>query len=166
MVHRAQEDIVEKTRTASCCCGELSITLRGEPERVICCRCDYCQMRTGNVFQTSCWYWESQIESKTGTAENSQIFNEGPNNPGIDYTFCRRCGSTVYWEIKILARAASLRGIYGIAVGCFVDPDFPKPDLELYGRYRHHWIDALAGVDGYDGMAPVERMAPKLPRSA
>ncbi len=152
---------MEKIRTARCCCGDLSITVHGEPEKVICCHCDYCQMRTGNVFQTSCWYWGHQIESKTGTPENSQVFNEGPNNPGIDYTFCKRCGSTVYWEFTIWAKALSMPPIYGIAVGCFVDADFPRPDLELYGRYRHHWIEALADIDGYDEMAPVDRLMPK-----
>lgn len=89
---------LEKRRTASCCCGELAITVISEPERVILGHCDYCQKRTGNVCQVSCWYYGDQIESRSGA---TRIFNEGPNNPGIDYTFCERCGSTVYWEFSV-----------------------------------------------------------------
>ena len=70
-----------KRRTASCCCGDLSITVLG----VILCHCDYCQKRTGNVSRVSCWYFDHQIESRTGA---SGIFNEGPNNQGVDYAFC------------------------------------------------------------------------------
>jgi hypothetical protein len=150
---------VVKSRTASCCCGDLSITVSGEPERVIACHCDYCQKRTGNVFQVSCWYFGEQIESRTG---EPQIFNQGPNNPGIDYSFCQRCGSTVYWEFTVMKKALDI-SLYGIAVGCFVDADFPAPDLEVYGRYRHHWIAALPGINVYDGMAPQERLLPKQP---
>lgn len=55
-----------KMRTARCCCGELSITVSGEPEGVIICHCNYCQRRTGNIFQVSCWYLGDQIVPRTG----------------------------------------------------------------------------------------------------
>jgi hypothetical protein len=145
-----------KRRTASCCCGDLSITLLGEPERVILCHCDYCQKRTGNVNQVSCWYYGDQIESRTG---DPRIFNEGPKNPEIDYTFCPRCGSTVYWEFKLFQRALNL-SLFGIAVGCFVEPDFPPPDLELWSSARHPWVTAPDGVDSYSEFPPPERMKP------
>ena len=139
-----------KERTARCCCGDMSITVRGEPERVICCHCHYCQRRTGNVFQTSAWFVEDQIVSRTGEA---RVFNESESNPGVDYTFCARCGSTVYWPIK------PFPGLYGIAVGCFADADFPPPSFELHGKYRHSWVNKLEMADSYDEWAPAERMA-------
>lgn len=147
-----------KTRTASCCCGDLSITVSGEPERVLACHCDYCQKRTGNVFQVSCWYGGDQVVSRTG---EPQIFNEGPNNPGIDYCFCKRCGSTVYWHFRVFQQLMNVT-VYGIAVGNFVDADFPKPQMALYCRYRHHWIEPLEGVESYPDMPPSERLTPKL----
>lgn len=141
-----------KERTARCCCGDLSITLRGEPERVICCHCHYCQRRTGSVFQVSAWFFEDQIVSRTG---EPRVFNDSESNPGIDYTFCARCGSTVYWPIR------PFPGIYGVAVGCFQDEGFPRPTLELHGKYRHDWVHALDFADGYDEWAPPESMLPK-----
>ena len=139
-----------KERTARCCCGDMSITVRGEPERVICCHCHYCQRRTGNVFQVSAWFVKDQIVSRTG---ETRVFNESKSNPGVDYTFCARCGSTVYWRIK------PFPGLYGIAVGCFADADFPQPNFELHGKYRHSWVNKLEITDSYDEWAPAERMA-------
>lgn len=141
-----------KSRTASCCCGDLTITVTGEPERVLRCHCDYCQKRTGSVFQVSCWYFADQIVSRTG---DPRVFNESAGNQGVNYTFCPRCGSTVYWEFTILP------GLYGIAVGCFVETNFPRPNLEIFTRYRHHWIDVLEGVENYEGFPPLERVIPK-----
>jgi len=152
---------LKKMRTASCCCGELAITVAGEPERVIICHCDYCQKRTGNVCQVSCWYYGDQVESRTGEAK---IFNEGPNNAGIDYAFCERCGSTVYWEFTMFRPALDVP-LYGIAVGCFVDQDFPEPDLECWRSTRHSWVVAPANADSFDAFPPGERLLPNRIRN-
>ncbi len=141
-----------KERTARCCCGDVSITLRGEPERVIRCHCQYCQRRTGNVFQVSAWFFEDQVVSRTG---QTLVFNDSENNRGIDYTFCSRCGSTVYWPVKFIP------GLYGVAVGCFADAGFPPPDLELNEKYRHAWVEKLDIPDSYEEFAPAEKMLPK-----
>ena len=140
------------SRTARCCCGDMSITLRGEPERVIRCHCQYCQRRTGNVFQVSAWFFEDQIVSRTGEV---RVFNDSENNPGVDYTFCERCGSTVYWPIK------PFPGLYGVAVGCFADASFPPPNLELHDKYRHAWVPDLDRAESYAEWPPPEKMAPK-----
>ena len=139
-------------RTARCCCGDVSITLRGEPERVIRCHCQYCQRRTGNVFQTSAWFLEDQIVGRTG---QTRVFNDSEKNLGIDYTFCTRCGSTVYWPIK------PFPGLYGVAVGCFADETFPQPEFELNTKYQHAWVGTLDITDSYEEWGPPEKMVPK-----
>jgi hypothetical protein len=149
-------DFVKK-RTASCCCGDLSITLSGEPERVILCHCDYCQKRTGSVCQVSCWYYGDQIESRSG---DPKIFNEGPNNQGLDYAFCRRCGSTVYWEFTYLRPFLDVP-LYGIAVGCFADKDFPEPELECWSSTRHPWVVPPEKIDSYHEFPPQESLTPR-----
>jgi len=139
-------------RKAACCCGETSISVRGDPERVIRCHCQYCQRRTGNVFQTSAWFFEDQIVSRTG---ETRVFNDSSGNPGVDYTFCAPCGSTVYWPIR------PFPGLYGIAVGCFADAEFPSPNFELHTKHRHPWVQSLGVTDSYEEWPPPERMAPR-----
>ncbi len=158
-------------RAARCCCGDFTITVSGEPHYVHRCHCDYCQKRTGNVFQVSCWYFEDQIVSRTG---DFKIFKGSPNVEGsyaranvdpppstaIDYRFCSRCGSTVYWEIALPPGVfgPSETVITAIAVGNFFDPDFPRPTEDHFVRDRHHWVEPLLGVDCYEGMPPARPM--------
>ena len=140
-------------RIARCCCGDLSLTLQGEPERVIRCHCHYCQRRTGSVFQVSAWFFEDQIVSRTGSP---RIFNDTDNNPSVtDYSFCGRCGSTVYWTLR------PYPGLYSIAVGCFEDANFPAPTFEHNWKFRHTWVPGLEFADRYEKFPPREILAPK-----
>jgi hypothetical protein len=146
--------------------GDLSITVSGEPHYVHRCHCDYCQRRTGNVFQVSCWYPEDQIVSRRG---DFQVYHGHPNLESafspvgqrppeqvVDYKFCRRCGSTVYWEIPLPAGAfgAGEVVVTGIAVGCFYDASFPKPVEDHYVRDRHPWVAPLEGVPAFERLPP------------
>lgn len=153
-------------RTAHCCCGDLSITVSGEPHYVHRCSCDYCQRRTGSVFQVSCWYTEDQIVSRRGEfqvyqgrpnleSSYSQVGQAAPKQV-IDYKFCTRCGSTVYWDIPLPAGAFGPTEVVvtAIAVGCFFEADFPRPTEDHFVRDRHHWIRPIEGADAYAKLPP------------
>ena len=142
-------------RTANCCCGNLSITVEGEPERVITCHCDYCQRRTGNVNQVCAWYFDDQIVSET---EDYKVYR-GTDNDTTEYRFCPECGSTVCWYLHEI-EAFSGQRVYGIAVGCFNDPDFPQPDIETHTGNRHNWVAAIQSADNFHEFPPMERMVP------
>ena len=151
-------------RTARCCCGDTWITFRGEPERVLVCHCTYCQRRTGSVFQVSAWFLEEQIVAQK--ADNTRVINDTPSNAGVDYTFCARCGSTVFWPLKLkagdydgtVAPEDSPPGLYGVAVGCFEDPSFPAPTHDWLHRTRHHWVAPLDVEESYADFPPPEKM--------
>ncbi|MCY4426770.1 MAG: GFA family protein [Halieaceae bacterium] len=123
-----------------CACGDISITFSGEPQRVFRCHCDYCQKRTGSVFQVSAWFPMEQVVAKAG---EPRVFSE--HNMLTEYMFCARCGSTVYWVSEYV------QGIVCAAVGCFVDAHFPKPTLDIQNQYRHGWVEAIEGVPEYEG---------------
>ena len=156
-----------KERTARCCFGDFSITVSGDPHYVHRCSCDYCQRRTGSVFQVSCWYPEEQIVSRSGefqvyrghpnlSSSYEQVGLEPPPKSIVDYKFCRRCGSTVYWEIPLPAGVfgTSATVITGIAVGCFFEADFPKPVEDHYVVDRHSWVAPLDEVTAYEKLPP------------
>jgi hypothetical protein len=52
--------------------------------------------------------------------------------------------------------------VTAVAVGCFVEPDFPAPSEDHYVRNRHHWVGALEAGESYDELPPVQPMARKL----
>ena len=37
-------------------------------------------------------------------------------------------------------------GMIGIAVGCFADPDFAKPERLFWASRRHRWLDLGEGI--------------------
>jgi hypothetical protein len=138
------------TRTAQCACGRVEITVDGEPLRVLVCHCDFCQKRTGSVFQVSAQFSPDHVVAISGATKGYnglEVDGVGPvvGAEAIDYRFCETCGSTVYWNITLDGQA-----ITGIAVGNFVDPDFPVPTIEAFTRLRHRWVPPVPDAVQFD----------------
>jgi hypothetical protein len=119
-------------RKASCGCGNLSITVEGEPVLVAVCNCLDCQSRTGSVFGVSGFFSEEQVIEKAGTANSYS--KSGDSDPDAGSQFCPKCGTTVYWY------PAFLENHVGVAVGCFSDPNFPEPQVTGWNRSKHKWV--------------------------
>jgi hypothetical protein len=120
-----------KERHASCSCGSLSLICRGKPALVSLCHCRECQRRTGSTYGVAAFFGRSEVEiSGDATAYRREA------DSGFDVTqhFCRRCGSTVYWEP--LRKSEMI----AVAVGAFADPDFPAPTKQVYTQHRHPWV--------------------------
>jgi hypothetical protein len=147
------------THTASCNCGQLSVTYEGpDPERVSLCQCYECQKRTGSVLgvQTRLPKEHVTIEGRSTT----WTFPESGKPPaefrscdsaGATYHFCPVCGSTVYWDLSIAP------DFVGAAVGTFTDPTFPLPMISGFEAEGTAWamnVSALpmpGGHHDYDG---------------
>jgi hypothetical protein len=137
-------------RVAQCACGRVSLKAHGEPIKVIACHCDNCQKRTGSVFQVSCWYPTDSVDDITGETRTFNGLEVDGVGPGIAYRFCATCGSTVYWTID------GLPDIYGIAVGNFVDPQFPIPTMDVHTGLRHHWVAPVPEASAFEEWPPPE----------
>jgi hypothetical protein len=139
------------TRTAECACGRVRITVDKEPLSVLTCHCDFCQKRTGSVFQVSAVFPEDADISIVGT---TQVYNgletDGvgtANGADVSYHFCPTCGSTMFWTFEG-------RAITVIPVGNFADPEFPAPVAELNTPFRHDWVRPVEGADQFQGFRP------------
>jgi hypothetical protein len=86
------------------------------------------------------------IEGKT------KAFTRTTGEQGIDATFnfCPECGTSIWWGGRTEGESP-LVGYYGIAGGCFADPDFPPPTHSLYERTRHTWINSPEGTPCFSG---------------
>ena len=154
------------TRTARCGCGRVTVTVEGDPSDVLVCHCDFCQKRSGNVFIASAHFAEEQVVAIAG---ETKVYNglevDGVGAVGvpggIDYHFCTICGSTLYW---VSVSPFTGGRVVAIAIGNFVDPDFPMPTMEFFTKFRHHWVlpvpDAVQLYDPLDGSVPLESMVP------
>lgn len=126
-------------RKAQCCCGALAASAQGEPTVVSLCNCVECQRRTGSPFGVGAYYEAAQV-NVTGP---SSVYERKVEGRWLRFHFCATCGSTVYWQ------TANHPGRYGIAVGAFADPHFPRPARSVFERSRHDWVEFADGIPGF-----------------
>ena len=82
------------TRRAACNCGQLHLTIEGEPSRISMCHCLECQRRTGAVVGNQAPFRREQI-GFAGTA--TEYTRSADSGNALTSRFCPHCGSTVYW---------------------------------------------------------------------
>lgn len=126
---------------ASCSCGQLRITARGEPVRVSICHCLCCQQRTGSAFGVQARFSE---DATTVEGDSTQFARTGDEGTTAHFHFCPTCGATVFW------RADAIPGFVTIPVGAFADPTFPAPTVTVYVDRKHPWVRLPDGIQSLD----------------
>jgi hypothetical protein len=136
-------------RTASCQCGQASLTVSGEPSLVTACNCNWCQRRSGSVFSVASRWPIEQVVSRRGDTSTFQRL--GASGGRVTLGFCATCGSTVTTELD------AMPGVIGIPVGAFADPTFPPPQYVVWCDQKAAWVEFPAGaVMLSDQSRPVE----------
>jgi hypothetical protein len=137
-------------RTARCGCGRVQVTVEGDPVLVGACNCDFCQKRTGSVVGVQAYFSPDQLVETNGEpkAYDGLEVDGVASQDGrpIEYHFCTTCGSTVYWTVNGRSDTATI----GVAVGNFVDPEFPPPTREYYTVLRHSWMRPVPSADQFE----------------
>jgi hypothetical protein len=104
------------TRQAACSCGQLHLTIEGEPSRIAMCHCLECQRRTGAVLSNQARFRLDQIAF---AGKSTAWTRKAESGNALTYHFCPTCGSTVFWENE------GFPGHVTVAIGNFADPTFP-----------------------------------------
>lgn len=119
-------------RTASCQCGQLTLTVEGEPVLVSACNCTRCQKRSGSAFALSSRWNLNQVRDRLG---NGLTYNrKGTSGGNVRFVFCPVCGSTVSTSLELLP------DVIGIPVGCFADRTFPAPKVAAWCESKLEWV--------------------------
>ena len=126
------------TRTASCSCGKLSLTVTEEPIRISVCHCLACQKRTGSVFGAQARFRSGAVTVNGPSREYVRVGDEGSR---AVFHFCPSCGGTVHWENE------RLEGTIAVPVGAFADPAFPPPTVSVYEIRKHGWVDMPSTIE-------------------
>ena len=129
------------SRTAKCQCGDLRVRTVGEPTHVVMCHCEDCQRRTGSSYHLGAWYPEADV---TVAGEFRRFVRRAESGSEVEFRFCPNCGTNICFAVPGL-----LPGMLGVAVGCFADPEFPAPEVSVYGKRRHRWLRVPAGVPAF-----------------
>jgi len=128
-------------RLASCSCGKLAVSARGEPVRVSICHCLACQKRTGSVFGAQARFPTDAVIVEGQSKEYVRVGDDGSS---ARFHFCPECGSTVFYWLD------AIPGVVAIPVGAFADPDFPQPRVSVYGVRQHRWLRLPDNIERLD----------------
>lgn len=126
------------TREAACSCGQLRVSVEGDPVRISVCHCLACKRRTGSAFGYQARFPAEGFRVEGDYKEFVRLSDEGEERR---LSFCPECGSTVFYTL------ASQPGVVAIPVGGFADPDFPPPWVSVYESRRHAWVQMPEGID-------------------
>lgn len=130
---------------ATCACGQLRVTAIGEPDVVTACNCFECQRRTGSPFGVGAYYRKERVVSVEG--HYSTYERAAAEGRKLQNNFCPDCGTSVFWSLDMRPDH------YGIAVGCFSDPDFIRPTRIVWAENRHHWVAFPDDMPSFDQAA-------------
>jgi len=119
------------SRRAACSCGQLHLSIEGEPSRISMCHCLECQRRTGAVISNQARFRREQV---TFAGKATAWMRTAESGNGLTFHFCPTCGSTVYWE------GDGFPGYVAVAIGSFADPNFPALTIGVWEESRHHWL--------------------------
>lgn len=130
------------TKVATCRCGAVQASCRGEPVRVSVCHCAACRRRTGSAFSVQARFATEAVEIKGDVRTFVRSADSGNR---VTYQFCASCGSTIAYAID------AWPGVVAIPLGAFEDGAFPDPAYSIYERQKHGWVTiAAAGTEHFD----------------
>jgi len=122
------------TREATCHCGQLRLSVDGEPFAVSICNCLACQRRTGSAFGMQAGFKADEVTVEGRYSDYSRISDQ-PDRKEHVFHFCPDCGSQVFYTEPTEPE------LVVVSVGAFADPAFPPPTESGYDSRRHPWIE-------------------------
>ena len=120
------------TGEAACSCGQLRVTVDGEPVRLSVCHCLACQRRSGSAFAVQARFRADDAQIEGQHHEFVRISDKGERRT---FSFCPSCGGTVFYKTE------NAPDIVAVPVGAFADPTFPAPTVSVWEKRRHAWVD-------------------------
>ena len=106
--------------TATCACGQASITVSALPTMHGVCHCTNCKRRTGSTFGISAYVDKTAVVQKSGEAK-VYAFHHTAQKHDQERHFCASCGTTLFWYLSAAPESI------GVAGGCFADEAMPEP---------------------------------------
>ena len=119
--------------TATCACGQASITVSSLPSMHGVCHCSNCKRRTGSAFGVSAYFEQDAVVAQIGETK-TYAFHHAAQNHDQEHHFCPKCGTTLFWFVS------AAPGKIGIAGGCFADGGLPEPTYSVTDRKREPWL--------------------------
>ena len=119
-------------RVAVCSCGQLSVTIEGEPVHHGLCSCLECQKASGGPFTYTGDWPKSAVKRIAGAYTTWRRTSD--LGRWLENCFCPTCGSHVFGYFEQGSDAIS------VSIGNFAEPAFPPPTYAIWNRFKHPWV--------------------------
>ncbi|MCK8044102.1 GFA family protein [Shewanella sp. 1CM18E] len=131
---------------ASCSCGQLSLSVTGNPSRVSVCHCHACQKRTGSAFGVQARFPNDCVTVKGHSKTYQRMGDSGST---IRHFFCPECGNTLWFTLDAMA------DVIAIPLGNFSEqvPNIDElfaPTVAVYQTRCHQWVTLKGISEIYD----------------
>ncbi len=130
---------MDAIHSGGCACGAVRYQVRGEPELVQVCHCNFCQRRLASAFAVIAVFAHDAVDILQGQLTERE-YRSDESGRWLRMSFCPQCGTTI-------AHTAQIRpGCRSIAAGTFDDPDWLKIDRHIWVRSKRPWVTIPEGV--------------------
>jgi hypothetical protein len=117
-----------------CACGAVRFSVTGELRPVVACNCSQCRRSLTN-------YGAFTAVTRDGvTVDNEAGVTWFDSSPGVRRGFCRRCGSTLFWD-----NAAN--PFVSVAAGAFDQPSGLRLRRHIYVADKADFYDIADGLE-------------------
>jgi hypothetical protein len=126
--------------TGGCLCGAVRYELSGRLSRASHCHCSMCRKHHGAAFGSYAAARRSEFRWLSGEDQIGRY----EATPGVARGFCRRCGSTLFWDA--VANAAH----FGLALGTVDGDPGVRPSLHIFVGSKAPWFEITDDVPQHE----------------
>lgn len=128
-----------------CLCGQVRFRIEGEPVMSGRCCCQACQKLSGAGNTENIAFAESAFTVEGETASYNWTADSGG---AVTTSFCPRCGSPLF------GKSTSMPGMKMVRAGSLDDPSDYAPQMMVYAKRRHAWVQHDERLPAFDMMPP------------
>lgn len=125
--------------TGRCLCGGVSYAVSGKLRDVSNCHCEHCRRLTGHHMAATA------AERAQFTLTSDETLRWYSHQPDVEYGFCNRCGSTLFW------RTATKPEHISITAGTLDHPTGLKTVTSLFDAEAGDYFDLPITPDSNPG---------------
>ena len=129
-----------------CLCGQVRFRIEGEPMMSGRCCCQACQKLSGAGNTENIAFAEAAF-SVTGKA--AQYNWTADSGGAVTTSFCPNCGSPLF------GKSTTMPGMQMVRVGALDDPSAYRPQMMVYAKRRHAWVQHEDAIPAFDAMPPM-----------
>ncbi|KAK0258419.1 hypothetical protein LTR91_006570 [Friedmanniomyces endolithicus] len=127
------------TRSASCLCGAVAVTINGVDKGAVLCHCSNCQKSSGSSFAHNYRFLDADLTFDKGQDAVTRYEDGNTTNGNVlARHFCKVCGSNVYLQPCTPPR------MFILHTGGMQDKT--QPARELFTHNKHPWVGDVTPI--------------------